>query len=775
MSKVTSPPVQVMAFVGRAQPRAVQLEAAQGCRGLSLSLRHSIPQNQRQRNTERDHYLFVWGVPMVLGMTRLPVVYKNGVRRSSRKLRMRLHAVQNEAPVLPASTVMNSEIEQPGSLRAAWASAYASPKEDVLHCLLESQGDEQVHPVFFERVSVEAQDGDVVLYLPSLEFTGIFAVPQFKTLAKEGHEIWRCFVPTSDRTSTFAQLEQSILTWVRRQLNANRRVVLLGEDFGGLIALSLALQLGKQLKGIVLVNPATSFEQSAWRSIGRSAPIRDAMRVLKSVVSNSDGSHPSPYSFLGMLGASSDSQVSRTAVRGIAGFLGGRSVIAAGLVGTLDWRLRAWVRDGWEAVESALRRTPQPNSLPRSLLICSTDDRLLPSQAEAKLLRHQLEKRCGKLGVDVQELEGAGHEPLADVRIDVAALLRDSVIYKPRKKRNYVTDFQVPSLEEVEKESERVERFAGVLSPVFLSTTPGGVREFGLSNVPEPASVHGRPVLLVGNHQLVGLDLGPLIREFIVEKGIIVRGLAHPNAFQVQENTLEKFGAVPVTPRNIFRLLQRGEMALLFPGGAREALHGPNEEYQLFWPAKPEFVRVAARFNAVVVPFGGVGIDDNIASLAQITEIMRPFESVLPARRRSLKVDGGGLMPVSETLKQEFGFPLLAPRLQPVTDDTSGVGDRYYMSFGKPVDLESLDPSDQPGCEKVYQELRSAVQGEIDWLLDARLKDPFREPVRRQLFERVANLDSAPKRIEAGPLKGECLKSYGKRAPSFPLPGQVKQ
>ena len=54
-----------------------------------------------------------------------------------------------------------------------------------------------------------------------------------------------------------------------------------------------------------------------------------------------------------------------------------------------------------------------------------------------------------------------------------------------------------------------------------------------------------------------------------------------------------------------------GEMVLLFPGGIREALHGPGEDYQLFWPSKMDFVRVAARFDAVVVPFGGIGADDS--------------------------------------------------------------------------------------------------------------------------------------------------------------------
>lgn len=35
-----------------------------------------------------------------------------------------------------------------------------------------------------------------------------------------------------------------------------------------------------------------------------------------------------------------------------------------------------------------------------------------------------------------------------------------------------------------------------------------------------------------------------------------------------------------------------------------------GEEYKLFWPDQQEFVRMAARFGATIVPFGVVGEDD---------------------------------------------------------------------------------------------------------------------------------------------------------------------
>lgn len=35
-----------------------------------------------------------------------------------------------------------------------------------------------------------------------------------------------------------------------------------------------------------------------------------------------------------------------------------------------------------------------------------------------------------------------------------------------------------------------------------------------------------------------------------------------------------------------------------------------GEEYKLIWPKQQEFVRMAARFGATIVPFGAVGEDD---------------------------------------------------------------------------------------------------------------------------------------------------------------------
>ena len=57
-------------------------------------------------------------------------------------------------------------------------------------------------------------------------------------------------------------------------------------------------------------------------------------------------------------------------------------------------------------------------------------------------------------------------------------------------------------------------------------------------------------------------------------------------------------------------------------GGVREAYKQKGEDYELFWPVKPEFVRVAARFNATIVPLAAVGADDGVEMLLDSNDIL---------------------------------------------------------------------------------------------------------------------------------------------------------
>ena len=68
-----------------------------------------------------------------------------------------------------------------------------------------------------------------------------------------------------------------------------------------------------------------------------------------------------------------------------------------------------------------------------------------------------------------------------------------------------------------------------LVSPVMFSTDSEGRVHQGLAHLPDP----GRPVLYVGNHQTLALDIGVFIEDVLRERSILLRGLAHPAVFGV--------------------------------------------------------------------------------------------------------------------------------------------------------------------------------------------------------------------------------------------------
>ena len=114
----------------------------------------------------------------------------------------------------------------------------------------------------------------------------------------------------------------------------------------------------------------------------------------------------------------------------------------------------------------------------------------------------------------------------------------------------------------------------------MLSTLEDGKIVRGLAGIPSEG-----PVLLVGYHMLLGVELVPLVANIFRERNILVRGIAHPMMFMKKDNTREILpdvsqfdtfrimGAVPVSASNLLKLLSSKSHVLLYPGGMREALH----------------------------------------------------------------------------------------------------------------------------------------------------------------------------------------------------------
>ena len=234
------------------------------------------------------------------------------------------------------------------------------------------------------------------------------------------------------------------------------------------------------------------------------------------------------------------------------------------------------------------------------------------------------------------------------------------------------------------------------------------------------------------------------------QNNLTVRGLAHPVVFQMPStqrielegrtpglkkrpkggagpspSNFELFGAVMVTPKNYYRLLEAGQNVLLFPGGVKEVFHRRDQAYQLLWPEKVDFVRTAAKFNATIIPLSAIGMADSlnillnpdeIASLPLLGERVMKFGRNVTAARFDTKNEDENFLP-----------PIVAP----------GLPSRNYFLFGRPISTQHLDAKDRAACQSTYLHVQEEINRGFQDLLEARRKDPYMEAPSRLAFERV--------------------------------------
>lgn len=211
----------------------------------------------------------------------------------------------------------------------------------------------------------------------------------------------------------------------------------------------------------------------------------------------------------------------------------------------------------------------------------------------------------------------------------------------------------------------------------------------------------GRPVLFVGPHGVYGLLDTPLLVEELgnlVGSNRRLRSLAHESHFsQFSDmtsgrwgNFFSSLGAVPATARNFYKLLRSGEPVLLFPGGPVEVCRRRGEKNVLRWRDETDFIRPAAKLDAVIVPFSSWGADEAIDILVDGQE-MQDLPLVGHALTRLLEknnFDPEYVMPV--------GFP--SRRVQ------------FKFEFHEPIETVDVAANDKDACGSLYHEICDIVQ-----------------------------------------------------------------
>src|SRR6266545_3334741 len=207
----------------------------------------------------------------------------------------------------------------------------------------------------------------------------------------------------------------------------------------------------------------------------------------------------------------------------------------------------------------------------------------------------------------------------------------------------------------------------------------------GLEHIPPGGA------LLVANHAF-GWDILFAMSAIRAKTGRQVWALGEHAwwKFPLVRRLASTFGTVDGTPENLDKLLARGELVLVMPGGLREALKPRELRYRLLWGHRYGFVRAAVRNQAPIVPVASIGADEL-------------FDLVGNAFRRG-----------SRWLRTT-GIPIPRPaHLLPI----------FHFVHMKYVIGEPIPPSakaEESGNDVLVKRLRREVEGELHELFECEL------------------------------------------------------
>lgn len=561
----------------------------------------------------------------------------------------------------------------------------------------------------------------LLLYLPGIDGTGAGLTSQYKKLGKV-FDIWCLHIPVMDRTS-FLDLVKLVERTVKAETyrSPNRPIYLVGESLGGCLALAVAERNPDIDILLILANPATSFDRSQIQPL---LPLLELMPLQlqlsypfilslmagdpsRSLKASTEKGLP-PEQTVGEL--SMDLLTMPFYISALADILPKE---------TLLWKL--------QMLKSASAYTNSRIHAVRAqtLLLTSGKDQLLPSQAEGARLDDALQRS------DLRKFDDYGHFLFLEDDFDLVTIIKGVSFYRRGKSLDYVSDYLPPTPAEYKKPYESNRWFDEITGSVMLSTLEDGRIVRSLDGIPTEG-----PVLYVGYHMLLGLELVPMVIRFLNERNVLLRGIAHPMLFEKYRkgqtlepefyDTFRMMGAVPVSGINLFKLLSSKSHVLLYPGGMREALHRKGEEYKLFWPEQSEFVRMAVRFGAKIVPFGTVGEDDFGEVFFDYDDQMK-----IPYWRNWIREMTEEFAKVrtnttGEVANQDVHLPLIRPKIP----------GRFYYCFGKPIETarRKKELTDREKSHELYLQVKSEVERCIAYLKEKRESDPCRSIFSRLMY-----------------------------------------
>ncbi|KAM0880848.1 hypothetical protein ACQ4PT_033295 [Festuca glaucescens] len=312
----------------------------------------------------------------------------------------------------------------------------------------------------------EVEKAPLLLFLSGIDGVGMELILHHQSLGRV-FEV-RCFhIPVNDRTP-FEGLLRIVEEYVKYEnaLSPNRPIYITGDSFGGCLAISVAARNPETDLVLTLVNPATSSAKASLQAI---------LPFLETVPSNLPVIHPPLLKYL----IGNPINMAMVSVQNILSPQETLQELSDSLTSMLP-------------LVSELRAITRMETLVWKL----------------KLLKSGAAYANSRLHAVQAEEDG----------FNLLTVIKGANMYRRGRQRDSVTDFLPPTICEFKRTfSEDFRLFHQLLSPVMLSTMKNGKIVRGLAGVPDKG-----PVLFVGYHQLLAIELSSLVEGFLRKKKTIV-------------------------------------------------------------------------------------------------------------------------------------------------------------------------------------------------------------------------------------------------------------
>ncbi|KAH0869733.1 hypothetical protein HID58_076755 [Brassica napus] len=571
--------------------------------------------------------------------------------------------------------------------------------------------------------SVQAQGSPLLLFIPGIDGTGLGLIRQHKKLG-ELFDIWCLHIPARDRTSS-KDLVKLIEQTVKSENHhfPNRPIYLVGESIGACLALDVAARNPNIDLVLILANPATHIHNLMSQPLsGMLNVLPDGIPTLLEEIFGFKQGGPLTETLEAFSNEFSVHQIGGMMLRDLFAVSANLPTLSRIFSkDTLLWKL--------EMFKSAIASAKSNISAVRaeSLILLSGRDQWMLNLEDIDRFSRRLPNCI------LRKFNDSGPFLLLEDDVDLVTIIKCTCFYRRGRSHDYISDYIMPTPYELRKQLEEHRLLIYATSPVMLSTLENGKIVRSLEGLPSEG-----PVLYVGYHMILGFELPPMIAQLMKERNIQLRGLTHPIIFMnktivhdiLDPQIFDKYkitGGAPVSHANIYKLLSSKSHVLLYPGGVREALHRKGEEYKLFWPEQPEFVRVASKFGAKIVPFGVVGEDD-ICKIVLDSNDQRNIPILKELMEMATK-EAGNLRKghESELGNQDFYLPGLVPKIP----------GRFYYYFGKPIETSGKEQElrDKEKAQELYLQVKSQVEQCIAYLKMKRESDPYRNLLPRMLYQ----------------------------------------